>query len=120
MRTSHGESFALRASSVISLETTKDALCAAVPEFWQQFPKDLNSANIPICIELPTRGGWTMEYNVYKDTGGLWRWQLVDANKVVIAESAKSYETENECLAQINDVKGSWYAPVSQFPQPVE
>jgi uncharacterized protein YegP (UPF0339 family) len=53
-----------------------------------------------------------MQYRMYKDTAGQWRWRLLAANNRVIADSGESYWNKADCLSAIGLVKGSAQAPV--------
>ena len=53
-----------------------------------------------------------MEYHMYKDTNGQWRWRLLAANNRIIANSDEGYYNESDCLHAINLVKSSSTAPV--------
>ncbi|GKS65308.1 UPF0339 protein [Nitrospira sp.] len=53
-----------------------------------------------------------MQYRMYKDSNGHWRWQLVAANHRIIANSGEGYWNKADCQSAINLVKGSSYAPV--------
>ncbi len=53
-----------------------------------------------------------MQYVVYKDTAGLWRWRLLAANHKIIADSGESYYNKADCLHGIELVKASAGAPV--------
>ena len=53
-----------------------------------------------------------MEYQLYKDTAGQYRWRLVAANNRRIADSGEGYNNKADCLAAINLVKSSSSAPV--------
>jgi uncharacterized protein YegP (UPF0339 family) len=55
-----------------------------------------------------------MTYYYYKDSKGLWRWRLKAANGRIIADSAESYLSEDECKKDIERVKGSKDAPVKK------
>ena len=46
-----------------------------------------------------------MTYYYYKDAKGEWRWRLA-ANGRIIADSGEGYKNEQECLNDINRVKG--------------
>jgi uncharacterized protein len=48
---------------------------------------------------------------MYRDTAGLWRWNLRAANNEIIA-SGESYYHKSDCEHAINLVKGSSNAPV--------
>lgn len=52
-----------------------------------------------------------MYYIMYKDTAGLWRWNLKAANHEIIA-SGESYYSKTACQNAIDLVKGSYSAPV--------
>lgn len=56
-----------------------------------------------------------MEYQIYKDAAGQYRWRLVAANGRKIAESGEGYHNKADCLAAINLVKGSANAPVKDL-----
>lgn len=53
-----------------------------------------------------------MQYQMYKDVGGQWRWRLLAANNRIIANSGEGYWNEGDCLSAINLVKASSTAPV--------
>lgn len=53
-----------------------------------------------------------LNYEIYQDKSGQWRWRLVTVNKRGIAESAEGYYNKQDCLDAIDLVKGSSYAPV--------
>ena len=53
-----------------------------------------------------------MEYHVYKDGVGEWRWRLLASNKKIIADSGEGYSAKASCLAGIESVKGSGGAAV--------
>ena len=55
-----------------------------------------------------------MTYYYYKDNKGEWRWRLKASNGRVIADSGEGYKSEQECLDDINTVKGSVNAPVEK------
>lgn len=55
-----------------------------------------------------------MQYQVYKDGSGQWRWRLLAANNRIIADSAESYWNQSDCITGINLVKSSSQAPVYQ------
>lgn len=47
-----------------------------------------------------------MYFNLYKDTRGEWRWQLVAANyKDIIADSAEGYVSRGDAVHGINLVR---------------
>jgi len=50
----------------------------------------------------------------YKDTKGEWRWRLKASNGRIIADSGEGYKNEQDCLDDINRVKGSADAPVKK------
>lgn len=58
-----------------------------------------------------------MEYQLYKDAAGQYRWRLVAANGRRIADSGEGYNNKADCLAGINLVKGSTNAPVKDLTQ---
>lgn len=45
------------------------------------------------------------EFEVYKDSGGEYRWRLQDTNNKVIADSGEGYSSKQGCLEGIEDVK---------------
>ncbi len=53
-----------------------------------------------------------MQYVVYKDKAGEWRWTYYAANSRVIADSAEGYINKSDCLHGIDLVKASANAPV--------
>ncbi|HVL69293.1 MAG TPA: DUF1508 domain-containing protein [Vicinamibacterales bacterium] len=58
-----------------------------------------------------------MEYQLYKDSAGQYRWRLVAANGKTIADSGEGYYNKSDCLAAINLVKSSANAPVKDLTQ---
>lgn len=56
-----------------------------------------------------------MEYQVYKDVSGEYRWRLVAANGRRIADSGEGYINKSDCLSAITLVKGSTNAPVKHL-----
>ena len=55
-----------------------------------------------------------MTYYYSKDKKGEWRWRLKASNGRIIADSGEGYKNEQECLDDINRVKGSANAPVKK------
>ena len=53
-----------------------------------------------------------MYYQVYKDTGGFWRWRYVASNGRIISDSAEGYHNKSDCLAGITIMKGSSNSPI--------
>lgn len=53
-----------------------------------------------------------MQYVVYTDAQGYWRWTLFAANNKKIANSGEGYFNKQDCLHAIDLVKGSASAPV--------
>jgi len=53
-----------------------------------------------------------MQYVMFKDHTGQWRWHLQAANNKLIAASGEGYNNEQDCAAAITLVKGSANAPV--------
>ncbi|SDW79177.1 YegP family protein [Litoreibacter albidus] len=53
-----------------------------------------------------------MNYYIYKDTIGDWRWNLKASNGRIVADSAEGYRNKSDCLNGISLVKGSSSAPV--------
>ncbi len=53
-----------------------------------------------------------MEYIVYKDRQGYWRWQLKSSNGNVIADSGEGYVNKGDALHGISLVKMSSNATV--------
>lgn len=56
-----------------------------------------------------------MFFEVYKDTGGQWRWRLKAANGKEIANSGEGYVNKADCLHGIDLVKASASAPVKDM-----
>ena len=54
-----------------------------------------------------TKENSQMTYYYFKDHKGEWRWFLKAGNGRVIAASGEAYEVEQECLYDIELVKGS-------------
>lgn len=48
-----------------------------------------------------------MQFVMYKDTVGQWRWRLFAANNKIVADSAEGYYNKQDCLNGINLVKGT-------------
>lgn len=48
-----------------------------------------------------------MQYVLYKDANGEWRWRLVAANGKNIASSGEGYANKADCLHAIDLVKSS-------------
>ena len=55
-----------------------------------------------------------MTYYYFKDHKGEWRWHLKAANGRIIADSGEGHNDEQECLDDIERVKGSAGAPVKE------
>ena len=53
-----------------------------------------------------------MTYYYYKDAKGEWPWRLKADNGRIIADSGEGYKNEQECLDDINRVRGPSSAPV--------
>jgi len=53
-----------------------------------------------------------VEYNVFKDVSGKWRWRLKASNGKIIADSGESYYNKSDCLDAIKIVKSSASAGV--------
>jgi uncharacterized protein YegP (UPF0339 family) len=53
-----------------------------------------------------------LNYHIYKDATGEWRWHLIASSGRIIADSAQGYESEQACIEDINRVKDSANAPV--------
>lgn len=56
-----------------------------------------------------------MEYLVYNDRVGEWRWQLRAGNNRIIADSGEGYRNKADCIAAIQLVKQSADAPVREL-----
>lgn len=46
-----------------------------------------------------------MQYIVYQDTDGFWRWQLIASNGLIAAVSSEKYTNKNDCFNAIDLVK---------------
>ena len=55
-----------------------------------------------------------MEYHIYKDTNGQWRWYLQAANNRKIANAGEGYYNKADCQSAIQLVKGSAAAPIRE------
>jgi uncharacterized protein YegP (UPF0339 family) len=53
-----------------------------------------------------------LTYHYVKDKQGEWRWHLKAANGRILADSGEGYNSEQECLEDIKQVKASADAPV--------
>jgi uncharacterized protein YegP (UPF0339 family) len=53
-----------------------------------------------------------MQYNVYKDKSGYWRWTLIAGNNRKIANSGEGYHNKADAVSAINLVKSSAAAPI--------
>ena len=53
-----------------------------------------------------------MTYVYYQDQKGEWRWRLKAANGKIVADSAESYTTKQECRDDIELVKKAATSPV--------
>ncbi|NHR06718.1 DUF1508 domain-containing protein [Chromobacterium haemolyticum] len=48
-----------------------------------------------------------MQFVVYKDNAGQWRWRLFAANNKIVADSAEGYNNKQDCLHGIDLVKST-------------
>lgn len=56
-----------------------------------------------------------MQFRLYKDTAGFWRWTLYAVNGCKIADSSEGYVNKSDCQAGMNLVKStSAYTPVQE------
>jgi uncharacterized protein YegP (UPF0339 family) len=55
-----------------------------------------------------------MEYHIFKDGEGFWRWHLLAANRRKIADSGEGYHNKQDCLDAIGLVQASAGAPVRE------
>ncbi|MDB4978127.1 MAG: hypothetical protein JWM56_313 [Candidatus Peribacteria bacterium] len=55
-----------------------------------------------------------MDYHMFKDNSGEWRWHLMDDNNQKIANSAEGYESKQDCEESIELVKSSSEASVHE------
>lgn len=55
-----------------------------------------------------------MEYHIYKDSNGHWRWYLLASNNRKIATSGEGYYNKADCQQAIQLVKGSASAPIRE------
>lgn len=53
-----------------------------------------------------------MQYTVYQDADGFWRWQLIASNGLIAAVSSERYTSKNDCFNAIDLVKKSADAPI--------
>ena len=53
-----------------------------------------------------------MNFYIYTDKQGYWRWYLSAANNKKVADSGEGYNNKNDCLHGIELVKSAWNAPV--------
>jgi uncharacterized protein YegP (UPF0339 family) len=45
------------------------------------------------------------KFELYQDTGGSWRWRLLDGNSVKIASSGESFESRSNAKRAAENVK---------------
>lgn len=55
-----------------------------------------------------------MQYNVYKDTAGEWRWNLTDTSNRIVATSAESFLAKADCLRAIELIRDHSASRVSE------
>lgn len=55
-----------------------------------------------------------MYFYLYRDVNNQWRWNLHAANGYKIANSGEGYFNKADCIAAINLVKGSGFAPTRE------
>lgn len=48
-----------------------------------------------------------MQFLVYKDTAGQYRWRLYATNNRIVADSGEGYHNKQDCLNGVNLVKGT-------------
>ena len=48
-----------------------------------------------------------MEFELYKDKSGEWRWRLQAANNKIVADSGEGYHNKDDCIHGINLVKST-------------
>ena len=54
-----------------------------------------------------------MEFHVFQDKAGRWRWRLLAKDRSVLAESAYGYPDKGDCHASIEKFRGtSFETPV--------
>lgn len=53
-----------------------------------------------------------MQFIVFKDKAGHWRWQLQSANSKIIADSGEGYINKADCLHGVSLVKSAHSSPV--------
>jgi uncharacterized protein YegP (UPF0339 family) len=56
-----------------------------------------------------------MNYEMYADARGEWRWSLQSGNGRKIANSGEGYKNKQDCLAAIELVKSSMFAEVREL-----
>jgi uncharacterized protein len=61
----------------------------------------------PAAAKVKGRAKPGLQFTVFKDAGGQWRWQLTASNQKIIATSGEGYTTKANCLAAIELVKTS-------------
>jgi uncharacterized protein YegP (UPF0339 family) len=59
--------------------------------------------------------GVSMNFYLYKDKAGYWRWYLSAANNKKVADSAEGYNNKQDCLNGIKLVQSAWNAPVYEL-----
>ena len=53
-----------------------------------------------------------MNFFIYKDQAGYWRWNLKAANGLKIADSGEGYVQKSDCIYAIGLVQSSTNAPI--------
>jgi uncharacterized protein len=67
----------------------------------------------PVATGTKRRARPEMQFTVFQDAKGQWRWRLTSANRKTIASSGEGYLTKADCLAAIQLVKASGDAKVA-------
>lgn len=53
-----------------------------------------------------------MQFQVYKDRAGYWRWTFYAANGKKVADSAEGYHNKEDCVHGINLIRNSVGVPI--------
>lgn len=48
-----------------------------------------------------------MEFHIYKDEAGEYRWRLKAANGNILADSGEGYKNKDDCITAINSVRSA-------------
>ncbi len=86
---------------------------AKMREFDQSCLKpDKEAGGGPRAMPAPRRATAGLQFRVFKDTLGEWRWQLLAANGMPVASSGEGYKSKQDCVSAIDLVKSAANAEI--------